>query len=155
MSESIFIFNILAWHDGRRSALARKLHLDWQRAKTPRIRTGQEIAVIYTHYDYLEVSPGVSREHIEAAYARVLERFNDGMAPAGQDLSGLVRMIHAAYEVLSDPQMRRFYDRQLEQEARAADAELCATLTAPVNAQPRYVQDVPAPLNAAFSSMAA
>ena len=53
----------------------------------------------YTHYDYLELSPGAPRERIEAAYARVLERFN-GADGGGQDLSGLVRMIHAAYHVL-------------------------------------------------------
>jgi molecular chaperone DnaJ len=111
--------------------------------------------VIYTHYDYLEVSPGAPRQRIEAAYARVLERFNFGMTPAGQDLSGLVRMIHAAYDVLSDPDSRRTYDLQLQQDALAADAELRAELMRPVNAQPRYVQDVPAPLNAAFSSIAA
>jgi molecular chaperone DnaJ len=112
--------------------------------------------VIYTHYDYLELAPGAPRERIEAAYARVLERFNYGLTPAGQDLSGLVRMIHAAYEVLSDPQMRRTYDQQLEQDALAADVELRTELAMPTNAQPRYVQDVPPPLNAAFfSSIAA
>lgn len=111
--------------------------------------------MIYTHYDYLEVAPGAPREHIEAAYARVLDRFNYGLTPAGQDLSGLVRMIHAAYEVLSDPQTRAVYDRQLEEDATAAEIELRSQLERPANAQPRYVQDVPAPLNAAFSSIAA
>jgi molecular chaperone DnaJ len=111
--------------------------------------------VNYTHYDYLEVAPGAPRERIEDAYARVLERFNDGLAPAGQDLFGLVRMIHAAYEVLSDPESRRTYDWQLEQDALAADSELRTQPEMPANSQPRYVQDVPAPLNAAFSSMAA
>jgi len=111
--------------------------------------------VNYTHYDYLEVAPGAPRERIEAAYARVLERFNFGMTPSGQDLSGLVRMIHAAYEVLTNDEARRSYDRQLEQDALAADAELRAQLDVPACTQPRYVQDVPAPLNAAFSSIAA
>ena len=112
--------------------------------------------MIYTHYDYLELAPGAPREHIEAAYARVLERFNYGLTPAGQDLSGLVRMIHAAYEVLSDPQLRRSYDQQLDQDALAADVELRAELETPASGQPRYVQDVPEPLNAAFySSIAA
>ena len=86
--------------------------------------------MIYTHYDYLEVAPGAPRERIEAAYARVLERFNHGMTPAGQDLSGLVRMIHAAYEVLSDPGTRQAYDAQLRRDAEQADAELRAELDA-------------------------
>lgn len=109
----------------------------------------------YTHYDYLELAPGAPRERIEAAYARVLERFNYGSTSSGQDLSGLVRMVHAAYQVLSDDATRREYDRKLQQDALAADDELRAQLAAPANAQPRYVQDVPAPLNAAFSAIAA
>jgi DnaJ-class molecular chaperone len=111
--------------------------------------------VIYTHYDYLEVAPGAPRERIEAAYARVLERFNDGMAPAGQDLSGLVRMIHSAYEVLSDPASREAYDAQLRRDAEQADAELKAELDRQIATPPRRVQDVPAPLSAVFAAMAA
>jgi DnaJ-class molecular chaperone len=110
--------------------------------------------VIYTHYDYLEIAPGAPRERIEAAYARVLERFNDGMTPTGQDLSGLVRMIHSAYQVLADPERRQVYDAQLAREAEQADAELKAVLDRQI-ALPRRVQDVPAPLNAAFAALAA
>jgi DnaJ-class molecular chaperone len=111
--------------------------------------------VNYTHYDYLEIAPGAPRERIEAAYARVLERFNYGMSPAGQDLSGLVRMIHSAYQVLSDPGSRQMYDSQLAREAAQADAELKADLDRKAATLPRRVQDVPAPLNAAFSALAA
>ena len=57
----------------------------------------------YTHYDYLELAPGAAPARIEAAYMALLERFQYGTTEAGQDLSGLVRMIHAAYAVLSDP----------------------------------------------------
>jgi DnaJ-class molecular chaperone len=112
------------------------------------------VQVIYTHYDYLEIAPGAPRERIEAAYARVLERFNDGLTPNGQDLSGLVRMIHSAYRVLSDADSRRNYDAQLAREADQADAELKMTLDAKA-VLPRRVQDVPEPLNAAFSALAA
>ena len=111
--------------------------------------------MIYTHYDYLELAPGAPRERIEAAYARVLERFNDGVSPNGQDLSGLVRMIHSAYQVLSNPDSRQAYDSQLAREAHAADAELKAILDTQSAAPPRRVQDVPAPLNAAFAALAA
>ena len=111
--------------------------------------------MIYTHYDYLEIAPGAPRERIEAAYARVLERFNYGMTPAGQDLSGLVRMIHSAYQVLSDPDSRQVYDTQLKRDAALADAELKAELDRKSASLPRRVQDVPAPLNAAFAALAA
>ena len=66
--------------------------------------------MIYTHYDYLDLAPGASVARIEAAYAQVLQRFHFGRTETGQDLSGLVRMIHAAYRVLSDPEARRAYD---------------------------------------------
>ena len=111
--------------------------------------------MIYTHYDYLEIAPGVPRERIEAAYARVLERFNYGVSPNGQDLSGLVRMIHSAYNVLSDPEARSAYDDQLARDAQQADAELKAALDLQSAALPRRVQDVPTPLNAAFAALAA
>lgn len=108
----------------------------------------------YTHYDYLELAPGAPRERIEAAYAQVLERFNYG-ASSSQDLSGLVRMIHAAYEVLADPDSRRAYDDLLAKEEKAADEELKATLDAQFAAPARRVQDVPRQLRLAYSALAA
>ena len=109
----------------------------------------------YTHYDYLDLAPGASPVRIEAAYAAVLERFQYGDTDASQDLSGLVRMIHAAYEVLSIPDRRRSYDAQLAQEAALADEELKATLDASPAMPTRHVQEVPATLRAVFSPMAA
>lgn len=111
--------------------------------------------MIYTHYDYLEIAPGAPRERIEAAYARVLERFNHGMTPNGQDLSGLVRMIHAAYDVLSNPDRRQQYDSELRHEAECADAELKAELDRRVAPLPRRVQEVPGPLHAVLAKLAA
>ena len=90
----------------------------------------------YTYYDYLDLAPGASPARIEAAYAAVLERFQYGATEAGQDLSGLVRMIHAAYDVLSSPDRRRNYDAQPVEGAR-------------------LVQDVPAALRSALTPLAA
>ena len=101
---------------------------------------------MYTYYDYLELPPGASSSRIEAAYMNLLERFGYGMTDAGQDMSGLVRMIHAAYRVLADPQERLHYDRELAREAACADAELKATLDEEAQWVTRRVQDVPAPL---------
>jgi DnaJ-class molecular chaperone len=111
--------------------------------------------VNYTHYDYLDLAPGASSARIEAAYAAVLERFQYGATEAGQDLSGLVRMIHAAYEVLSRPESRRSYDEKLALEAADADAELKATLDALPAGPSRRVQDVPQSLREAFRALAA
>jgi DnaJ-class molecular chaperone len=111
--------------------------------------------VIYTHYDYLELAPGASAGRIEVAYAAVLERFQYGISDAGQDLSGLVRMIHAAYEVLADPERRRRYDEELARSAQLADQELQRTLDEQAARMPRLVQDVPGTLRAALAPLAA
>lgn len=94
----------------------------------------------YTYYDYLELAPGASPAKIEAAYAHLLERFGYRDSTVGLDLSGLVRKIHAAHEVLSNPATRREYDRQIEQEAARAEAELDRTLERRVRA-PRRTPD--------------
>ena len=109
----------------------------------------------YTHYDYLDLAPGASTARIEAAYAQVLQRFQFGRTDAGQDLSGLVRMIHSAYRVLSDPEARRAYDEQLAHEAALADAELKALLDAQAHRLPRYAQDVAAALRVVANQLAA
>jgi curved DNA-binding protein CbpA len=113
------------------------------------------MAVNYTHYDYLELAPGASRARIEAAYLSLLERFQQGTTDAGQDLSGLVRMIHAAYEVLSNPEARHRYDEELAQHAAAADAELKKVLDTQVPTPLRRVQDVPEALETMVTQLAA
>ena len=109
----------------------------------------------YTHYDYLELAPGATSRRIEAAYCALLERFQYGHTDAGQDLSGLVRMIHAAYAVLSDPGQRRAYDDALSKEAEAADAELQSQLDAAALTGFTRVQQVPETLLAMLPELAA
>jgi DnaJ-class molecular chaperone len=111
--------------------------------------------VNYTHYDYLELAPGATSRRIEAAYCALLERFQYGHTDAGQDLSGLVRMIHAAYAVLSDPEQRRAYDDALSKEAEAADAELQSQLDAAALTGFIRVQQVPETLLAMLPELAA
>ena len=108
----------------------------------------------YTYYDYLDLPPGASRARIENAYASLLERFGYGKTDSGQDLAGLVRMIHAAHQVLSDPAERERYDAQLAQEAADADAELKASLDQTAGRLPRRVQDVPVSLMRAMGAAA-
>jgi DnaJ-class molecular chaperone len=111
--------------------------------------------VDYTYYDYLELPPGASSARIEAAYAQLLQRFGYGDIDSGEDLGSLVRMIHAAYEVLSNVDARRRYDAQLDQEAAMADAELKASLDQQSRWMPRLSQDVPAPLQSVLRALAA
>jgi DnaJ-class molecular chaperone len=110
---------------------------------------------VYTYYDYLELPPGASAASVEAAYGQLLHRFGYGTTDAGQDLSGLVRMIHAAYEVLSDPSSRSHYDAELARDAAIADAELQATLDRDACSSPHRIQDPPASLRTAVTALAA
>jgi DnaJ-class molecular chaperone len=110
--------------------------------------------VSYTLYDYLELSPGATAAQIEARYVALLERFGYGTTDAGQDMSGLIRMIHSAYEVLSNAESRNRYDAELIREAAMADAELKASL----DQQPGHsqrVQNPPAALRNALAVVAA
>jgi DnaJ-class molecular chaperone len=109
----------------------------------------------YTYYDYLEIAPGASAARIDAAYTHVLERFGYGMTDAGQDLSGLVRQIHAAYEVLSNPEHRSSYDAELDRAAQAADRELKEALDRSGTRPQRLVQDIPGALRSTWASIAA
>jgi DnaJ-class molecular chaperone len=77
--------------------------------------------VLYTYYDYLDLPPGASAARIEAAYQTIKQRLD-----AGTDET-LVRLIHEAHALLSDPDQRHVYDEELERSA-GADAELKAIL---------------------------
>lgn len=109
----------------------------------------------YTYYDYLDIAPGASPARIDAAYAQILERFGYGVSDSGQDLAGLVREIHAAYEVLSNPAKRQRYDAELERAARIADIELKEALDQGVPRSTRVAQDIPASMLQAYQSLAA
>jgi len=109
----------------------------------------QEKAVVYTHYDYLELPPGASPARIEAAYQLIKQRLN------GHSDESLVRLIHQAYRVLSSPNQRREYDETLKQASDEADRELKSYLDERAGLNLRHVQDVPAPLLVAVSAWAA
>lgn len=109
----------------------------------------------YTYYDYLELPPGASPARIEAAFLALLERFGYGTTDAGQDMSGLVAMIHAAYRTLSNPEARREYDATLAREAAMADAELKATLDQHESGARSRHQAEPESLREAFAAIAA
>ena len=109
----------------------------------------------YTFYDYLDLPPAATAAQIEASYIALLERFGYGMTDAGQDMSGLIRMIHSAYEVLSNSETRQRYDAELVQEAAMADAELKASLDQQASVPQRRVQNPPAALRNALSAVAA
>ena len=103
----------------------------------------------YTHYDYLELPPGASTARIEAAYQTIRQRMNGRTDPK------LVKLLHDAYIVLSDPDLRHEYDAELRRIAEEADRELKRLLDQESTRVPRRVQDVPAPLLAVLNAWAA
>jgi curved DNA-binding protein CbpA len=105
--------------------------------------------VHYTHYDYLDLPPGASAARIEAAYHTIKQRLNGHADP------DLARMIHGAYAVLSNADLRQRYDAELERVEALADAELKTLLDTHSARLPRRVQDVPTPLLTIISAWAA
>jgi DnaJ-class molecular chaperone len=111
--------------------------------------------VSYTYYDYLELPPGATPARIEGAFLGLLERFRYGTTDTGQDLSGLVSMIHTAYRILSNPEAREQYDATLAREAAMADAELKATLDQHESGGRLRHQIAPETFHEAFTAIAA
>jgi DnaJ-class molecular chaperone len=105
--------------------------------------------VQYTYYDYLDLPPGASPARIEAAYQTIKQRL------AEHTDETLVRLIHEAHALLSNPDQRHVYDEELERSAAQADAELKALLDNEAKQPRRRVQDVPTPLLAAIRAWAA
>ena len=116
----------------------------------PESKLFRELVVLYTYYDYLDLPPGASAARIEAAYQTIKQRL-DALTD-----ETLVRLIHEAHALLSDPDQRHVYDEELERSAVEADAELKALLDDQASKpRTRRVQDVPTPLLAAIRAWAA
>lgn len=64
------------------------------------------------HYHTLNVSPTATSAEIKQAYRRLAKLFHPDSKSETADHEQIVR-INVAYEVLRDPQRRRFYDQQL------------------------------------------
>lgn len=64
------------------------------------------------HYQTLDISPAASQAEIKQAYRRLVKIFHPD---TNRDLKNHDRIagINAAYEVLSDPKRREFYDNQI------------------------------------------
>lgn len=74
------------------------------------------------HYDVLEVSPKASGEVIRAAYKSLMQRHHPDKAPDPGASGERAARIAQAYDVLSDPDKRLAYDREVLRAARAGSA---------------------------------
>jgi len=68
-----------------------------------------------THYDTLEVSSKASQETIRAAYKSLMQRYHPDRNPNDAAVAELAMKITNAYNILSDPDLRSAYDRDLAQ----------------------------------------
>lgn len=71
-----------------------------------------EFMAEFTHYDTLAISETASFPEIKRAYRQLVKQFHPD-CNQGVESHDRIADINVAYEVLSDPQRRRTYDRQL------------------------------------------
>jgi DnaJ-class molecular chaperone len=72
---------------------------------------------IRTHYDNLKVSRDAPIEVIQAAYRSLARKHHPDRSGGSSESEGIMKVINASYEVLSDPEARAKYDRWLATEA--------------------------------------
>ncbi|MGA9378475.1 MAG: J domain-containing protein [Phormidium sp.] len=65
------------------------------------------------HYQTLQVGPRATQAEIKQSYRRLAKLFHPDSQQKTANHEQIVRL-NAAYEILSDPQRREFYDRQLK-----------------------------------------
>ncbi len=65
-----------------------------------------------SYYDTLQITAKASQTEVKQAYRRLVKRFHPDQNPE-LDSHDQVAQINQAYEVLSDPETRRRYDREL------------------------------------------
>lgn len=78
------------------------------------------MAKIHTHYDNLKVARNAPPEVIRAAYKTLSQRYHPDRHPGDAAATRTFQIIHAAYEVLSDPVKRKEHDEWIEKAEKAA-----------------------------------
>lgn len=67
-----------------------------------------------THYEVLGLNPGCSGEEIRQAYRRLMFELHPDRNPGFPNRDDILLEVQTAYEVLSDPQLRREYHQSLQ-----------------------------------------
>ena len=70
--------------------------------------------ITITYYDILEVSQNASSETIHAAYKALCKKYHPDVSSLDSDER--MKEVNHAYEILSDPEKRSQYDRELRAE---------------------------------------
>ena len=61
------------------------------------------------YYAVLQVDPRADKEVVQAAYRRLAAKYHPDVNPS-PGASGRMKLLNAAYEVISDPEKRKAYD---------------------------------------------
>lgn len=71
---------------------------------------------IRTHYDNLKIARNAPEEVIRAAYRTLSQKYHPDLNQSNLEAAKIMRIINAAYEVLSDPEKRRAHDKWIAQQ---------------------------------------
>jgi len=75
---------------------------------------------INTHYDNLKVARNAPYEVIRAAYRTLSQKYHPDLNRSNPDAAKIMKIINAAYEVLSDPEKRQAHDLWIAQQEAAS-----------------------------------
>lgn len=86
---------------------------------------------VHTHYDNLKVSRDAPIEVIRAAFKSLAAKYHPDVNPGSAEAAGIMRIINASYEVISDPEKRAEHNRWI------ASVEGNPVGSGPINPKPR------------------
>lgn len=91
-------------------------------------------------YEVLQLSPNAEDEVIQAAFKRLALKWHPDRRPGDPLAAEQMKLLNAAYEVLSDPQKRKKYDARRKRSALRQAAEAS---TPPATTPPAVVEESP------------
>lgn len=78
---------------------------------------------MHTHYDNLKVSRDAPSEVIRAAYKSLSQKYHPDRHADAEEANRIMRLLNAAYEVLSDPVKREEHDRWIATQEKLEAAQ--------------------------------
>jgi DnaJ-class molecular chaperone len=86
---------------------------------------------VHSHYENLRVARNAPPEVIRAAYKALSQRYHPDRNSGNAEAVRIMSLLNQAYDVLSDPEQRREFDKWLEAEERKWMAAHSSTLKEP------------------------
>src|SRR5690606_9596398 len=83
----------------------------WHTARPGTRRALPPMAEITDYYQVLEVDEGASAEEVKKAYRRLARTYHPDRNPDDPEAEERFKAVQEAYDVLSDPEKRKAYDR--------------------------------------------